>query len=173
MNIVHYKGNTYNAIMAATHSETGEEMVLYQSTKDGKAWVRPASMFTDGRFAVSLSMVPIEQDHALVPFAALHPVTSKLKFSIDGKPLPYTPVDTDHQAIMDFIDLMGASSPDAIPSTAELLKTVYTYGNCVNFAKALKMLKPAGEIVRVAKSTHAVFKINSRYYDVTGEVFPR
>ena len=41
----HYKGNTYKIIAIAKHSETTEEMIVYQSTKDSQIWVRPASMW--------------------------------------------------------------------------------------------------------------------------------
>ena len=46
----HYKGNTYEVIGIATHSETLEEMVVYKATyqKEGKnLWVRPKSMFME------------------------------------------------------------------------------------------------------------------------------
>ena len=46
----HYKGNTYEVIGIATHSETLEEMVVYKATyqKEGKnLWVRPLTMFTE------------------------------------------------------------------------------------------------------------------------------
>ena len=46
----HYKGNIYEVIGIATHSETLEEMVVYKATyqKEGKnLWVRPKSMFLE------------------------------------------------------------------------------------------------------------------------------
>ena len=42
----HFKGNEYEVIGAATHSETGEELVVYKSS-EGKLWVRPAKMFSE------------------------------------------------------------------------------------------------------------------------------
>jgi len=44
----HRKGNTYFIIGVGTHSETLEELVVYEG--DGKTWIRPLSMFCDGRF---------------------------------------------------------------------------------------------------------------------------
>jgi hypothetical protein len=43
----HYKGNFYQVIDTATHSETGEEMVVYRDLKDMKLWVRPRRMFLE------------------------------------------------------------------------------------------------------------------------------
>lgn len=42
----HYKGNTYKLIGIAKHSETLEEMVVYQAEYgDHTVWVRPKDMF--------------------------------------------------------------------------------------------------------------------------------
>ena len=48
----HYKGNLYEVICMAHHSETLEEMVVYKAlykTKFGESsvWVRPAKMFEE------------------------------------------------------------------------------------------------------------------------------
>ena len=43
----HYKGNIYKIIALGKHSETGEDMVVYQSTKDGAVWIRPKNMWND------------------------------------------------------------------------------------------------------------------------------
>ena len=43
----HYKGNLYKIIAFARHSETTEEMVVYQSVKNGDVWVRPKEMWND------------------------------------------------------------------------------------------------------------------------------
>ena len=44
----HYKGNEYVVIGIAKHSETLEEMVIYQAQYgDGQIWVRPYLMFTE------------------------------------------------------------------------------------------------------------------------------
>lgn len=43
----HYKGNTYKIIAIAKHSESTEEMIVYQSTKDSQVWVRPSSMWNN------------------------------------------------------------------------------------------------------------------------------
>ena len=43
----HYKGNLYKIIAFAKHSETCEEMIVYQSTEHGDTWVRPRSMWNE------------------------------------------------------------------------------------------------------------------------------
>ena len=48
----HKKGNIYRVLFEAKHSETLEDLVIYQDVKDEtKIWARPKSMFLDkGRF---------------------------------------------------------------------------------------------------------------------------
>ena len=43
----HYKGNLYKIIAFATHSETMEDMIVYQSELNGQIWVRPKSMWNE------------------------------------------------------------------------------------------------------------------------------
>ena len=44
----HYKGNTYRVLHIAKHSETLEDMVIYQDINaPDKIWARPASMWND------------------------------------------------------------------------------------------------------------------------------
>ena len=50
----HFKGNVYEVIAIAKHSETEEEMVIYKSLGDEKTsdrgvgiWVRPMNMWTE------------------------------------------------------------------------------------------------------------------------------
>ena len=44
----HYKGNVYNVLFVATHSETLEPMVVYQALYGERGiWVRPASMWNE------------------------------------------------------------------------------------------------------------------------------
>lgn len=44
----HYKGNEYEVIGIAKHSETLEPMVVYRALYgEGGMWVRPAAMFAE------------------------------------------------------------------------------------------------------------------------------
>jgi len=44
----HYKGNYYDVIDVARHSETEEKMVVYRKLyDDGSLWVRPLGMFLE------------------------------------------------------------------------------------------------------------------------------
>ena len=44
----HFKGNEYELIGTARHSETLEEMVVYRALYgEGGLWVRPAAMWTE------------------------------------------------------------------------------------------------------------------------------
>ena len=46
----YYKGNFYNVIAVAKHSETLKEFVVYEALYDNKVskfWVRPIELFTD------------------------------------------------------------------------------------------------------------------------------
>ncbi len=44
----HYKGKHYKVIGVAKHSETQEEMVVYQALYgNGDMWVRPLTMFME------------------------------------------------------------------------------------------------------------------------------
>lgn len=44
----HFKGNEYEVVGIATHSETLEDCVIYRALYgDGGLWVRPASMWNE------------------------------------------------------------------------------------------------------------------------------
>lgn len=43
----HYKGNIYKIIAQGKNSENLEEMIVYQSVKDGQIWIRPKTMWND------------------------------------------------------------------------------------------------------------------------------
>ena len=44
----HFKGNEYEVLYVATHSETMEPMVVYRALYgEGGVWVRPAAMWNE------------------------------------------------------------------------------------------------------------------------------
>lgn len=44
----HYKGNLYDVVGVARHSETEEQLVVYRCLSDGNSlWVRPLAMFLE------------------------------------------------------------------------------------------------------------------------------
>jgi hypothetical protein len=56
----HYKGNEYRVIGVAKHSETLEDLVIYEAlynNKTSKLWARPASMFS-GEIEIGGKKVP-------------------------------------------------------------------------------------------------------------------
>ena len=46
-NYKHYKGTIYKIIALAKHSETTEDMIVYQSQSTGDIWVRPRYMWNE------------------------------------------------------------------------------------------------------------------------------
>ena len=43
----HYKGNIYKIIALAKHSETNEDMIVYQNVEKGDIWTRPKTMWNE------------------------------------------------------------------------------------------------------------------------------
>ena len=43
--VQHFKGGLYKIISIGTNTETEEKMIVYQSLKDKKIWIRPYNMF--------------------------------------------------------------------------------------------------------------------------------
>lgn len=63
----HYKGNLYQVLHVATHSETREKVVIYQCLYDDYSiWVRPYEMFCE--------QVTLENGQAQARFEFLHEV---------------------------------------------------------------------------------------------------
>ena len=63
----HFKGNIYRTLHVVKHTETGEDMVIYQAMYGkGDKWARPKTMFLDkGRFTHisdkdAVALIPLE-----------------------------------------------------------------------------------------------------------------
>lgn len=57
----HYKGKRYEVLGVARHSETLEEVVVYQALyqgdfPEGSLWVRPLAMFSENIFVHGVSV---------------------------------------------------------------------------------------------------------------------
>lgn len=60
----HYKGNLYEVIGVARHSESLEEMVVYKATyqKEGEnLWVRPLAMFNESIMVNGVEVMRFEK----------------------------------------------------------------------------------------------------------------
>ena len=43
----HFNGGMYRVLANATHTETGEKLVIYRDEKSGKVWAQPYEMFAE------------------------------------------------------------------------------------------------------------------------------
>jgi Uncharacterized protein conserved in bacteria len=43
----HFKGSIHRVLNIAVHTETEEDLVIYQSLDSGKVWARPLQMFLE------------------------------------------------------------------------------------------------------------------------------
>lgn len=56
----HFKGNLYEIVGFAKHSETMENMIIYKSLRNNSIWVRPYSMWSevvDGKGTLRFSLI--------------------------------------------------------------------------------------------------------------------
>ncbi|MFW6007671.1 MAG: DUF1653 domain-containing protein [archaeon] len=44
---LHYKGNEYQVLNIARHTENNKKLVIYRSLKNNKIWARPYDMFIE------------------------------------------------------------------------------------------------------------------------------
>lgn len=64
----------YCLLTHATDKSTGEDMVVYQSVKTGRIWIRPSQEFFDGRFE------EVSKDAAQSPSRATSNASSGKRF---------------------------------------------------------------------------------------------
>lgn len=85
----HFKGNLYEVLAIAKHTETMEDMVVYKETEGEKVYVRPLSMFVSTvdkeKYPESLQMFRFElQDYApklsIMEFLDCDTATEKIQY---------------------------------------------------------------------------------------------
>jgi 8-oxo-dGTP pyrophosphatase MutT (NUDIX family) len=145
----HYKGNFYQVIAIATHSETGQEMVVYSAQYAdeypfGKLWARPAAMWNETingvpRFQLvetidKLAWMQIENGKQLVVRTR-----GKDKFYNPGG--KREPGETDVQALVR--ELKEELNINIIPKSAKIFNTYMAQADG----------KPAGVMVKITAYT--------------------
>lgn len=107
---IHFKNKLYQIITVATHSETGEQFVVYQALYgDFRTYCRPVEMF--------LSLV----DHEKYP-----EVTQKYRFEpIDRKDLKAGEVAWTESALKESVEVVGEDVTEANPLLLEFLDREY------------------------------------------------
>lgn len=92
----HYKGNLYQVMEVATHSETLEKVVVYRPLYgERELWVRPLAMFTED-VEVNGLMVPrfVWQSAAPAPEAIKAAAQSRPVEPVVAKSVPVAPVSS-------------------------------------------------------------------------------
>lgn len=97
---LHYKGNEYEVLYMARHSETEEEMVVYRALYgEGAIWVRPASMWNE----------TVYKDGKKVPrFAPVSEAGAEARVVSDN---PYWAMGRPHVDVYKIIDTIQIAFP--------------------------------------------------------------
>jgi len=78
----HFKGNYYKFLYEAKHTETGEELVVYQALYgEGKIWVRPKDMFYEEISKDGYSgprFIPVSPKEAIESFSSSDDAVSRI-----------------------------------------------------------------------------------------------
>ncbi len=117
----HFKGNSYQIVTIAEHSETGEQMVVYQALYgDGKTYVRPLDMFLSAvdkdkypneTAEYRFTFVPEEErkvDAGVLEFLDAHSYQERLRIF----------TSMQHRLTDDMINVMAVSMDTEVPEGA-------------------------------------------------------
>lgn len=78
----HFKGNYYKFLYEAKHTETGEELVVYQALYgEGKIWARPKDMFYEEISKDGYSgprFIPVSPKEAIESFSSSGDAVSRI-----------------------------------------------------------------------------------------------
>ena len=114
----HFKGNTYQIVAIAKHSETEEQMVVYQPLyTDGGVWVRPLDMFMSKVDKGKYPDVEEEYRFTFVPEEALQVDAGIMEFLDADSYAERLKVFTSmqHRLTDDMINVMAVSMDTEVP----------------------------------------------------------
>ena len=103
----HFKGNEYQIVTVAEHSEDGSQMVVYRALYDeGKCYVRPLSMFME------------EVDKNKYPEATQQYRFEKIEYQVSPKVMEYLEADTYKEKLDIVLRLRDTITEDMIYTMA-------------------------------------------------------
>ena len=106
-NYRHFKGNEYQIIAVAEHSEDGSSMVVYKALYgEGKCYVRPLDMFME------------EVDREKYPDASQKYRFEKIEYQVSPKVMEFLEADTYHDKLDIVLRLKDTITEDMIYTMA-------------------------------------------------------
>lgn len=117
----HFKGDLYKVITRAIHSETGEELVVYQALYDeSKVYARPYDMFVS---KVDKNKYPdVEAEYRFTPF-------DEKQTNIDPKVLDFLDASEFVDKLRILQDMRGAVTNDMVNTMAFSIDTELNDGS--------------------------------------------
>ena len=143
----HFKNKLYQIIAVATHSETGEEMVVYQALYgDFKVWVRPLSMFLEEvdreKYPDAAQKYRFERVRLVKPKDAGQSGTkSDLENTVGPEPGQEQPVNRE---LLDFFDAMDEKNYDRMLECLTKLQPHATQKEMDDICMVLDIHPPVG-----------------------------
>lgn len=147
----HFKDKMYQVITVAKHSETGEELVIYQALYgDFSVYARPLSMFFDEEWHEKYP--GIEQEHRFEPV--------KEEKSPDEKQQPFDPATDVDPKLMEFLET------DSLEERYNILVSMrdkITDGIIDTMAVVLDTVIPDGDIMKRYDDLRHVIQTRQQY----------